>query len=177
MANLVQQVANSQAAVPNSGTLNLTFPVAPSAGDVLVMFYAGGLNGTLTIGGGGVSQWHFLESAVHEDVLIAYGKVISALNTLFIENLGGTADICVICTDWAGITTDQSAFSAATGTASPTTTATVATSGQENVLFSVGGDTGSMTVGSPGAGWTALTPPTQQPGAKIEAAYRIGRGS
>src|SRR5205807_9698295 len=57
----------------------------------------------------------------------------------------------------------------ATGPASPIATAAVSTANANDLLISVGGDTGGMLPGW----WTAFTAPAQPPHAKIEAAYQV----
>src|SRR5207237_6497350 len=73
--------------------------------------------------------------------------------TLFRSGLAGTLD---------GLDT-------ATGPASPIQTPAMATATANDLLISVGGDTGGMTAGW----WTAFTGPAQQAHAKIEAAYQL----
>jgi len=165
----LQQAANSGTNVPS---LTVTLPQTPRPGDVLVVTNVSN-NTQVSVSGGGVASWNYVWSQAHENTVIVYGTVGSNPdNRVRMDLIGtpsGTGDLTSIVSEWAGLSGTVDGSGTATGTASPIQTGTLTTVNATDLLIAVGGDTGSMTPGS----WTAFTPPTQQPHAKIEAAYQI----
>ena len=97
----------------------------------------------------------------------------SATITLGLIGTPSPGDVASIVSEWSGLTGTADGGGTANGTASPIATVALTTANANDLLISVGGDTGGMTPGSPGAGWTAFTAPAQQPQAAIETAYQI----
>ena len=169
---LVQQAANSGTSVTS---LTVTLPQPPRVGDVLIPTM-GSNNSTVSISGGGVSTWTYIYSEVNQNTIITYGVVDSSPSATITLGLIGTpspGDVASIVSEWSGLTGTADGGGTANGTASPIATVALTTANANDLLISVGGDTGGMTPGSPGAGWTAFTAPAQQPQAAIETAYQI----
>jgi len=167
---LVQQAAAGLTGYP--GYLYVVFNQEPRPGDVLVVTNVSS-NNQVAVSGGGVDSWNYVWSQAHENTVIVYGTVGSNPdNRVRMDLIGtpsGTGDLTSIVSEWAGLSGTVDSSGTATGTASPIQTGTLTTVNATDLLIAVGGDTGSMTPGW----WTAFTPPTQQPHAKIEAAYQI----
>ena len=167
---LIQQAAAGLTGYP--GYLYVVFNQEPRPGDVLVVTNVSS-NNQVNVSGGGVASWNYVWSQAHENTVIVYGTVGSNPdNRVRMDLIGtpsGTGDLTSIVSEWAGLSGTVDGSGTATGTASPIQTATVTTGNANDLLIAVGGDTGSMTPGW----WTAFTPPTQQPHAKIQAAYQI----
>src|SRR5205807_8017778 len=111
-------------------------------------------------------------SQVHENTVIVYGTVGSSPSAILKLTLMGSpnpGDLASVVSEWTGLSGTADGSGTASGTASPIKTAAATTANANDLLIAVGGDTGSMTPGW----WTAFTPPTQQPHAKIEAAYQV----
>ncbi|HTD46175.1 MAG TPA: glycoside hydrolase family 5 protein [bacterium] len=165
---LVQQTANSGA---NIRSLTVTLPQTPRAGDVLIVTNVSN-NRQVNVSGGGVSSWNYIWSQVHENTVIVYGTVDSSPSATLTMTLIGPrsrGDLSSIVSEWSGLTGTLDGSGTATGSASPIGTAVVATANANDLLISVGGDTGGMIPGW----WTAFTAPAQPLHAKIEAAYQV----
>ncbi len=165
---LVQQAANSGT---NITSLTVTLPQVPQAGDVLIVTQASN-NRQVSVAGGGVASWNYIWSQVRENTVIVYGTVGSSPSaTLTMSLIGAPApgDLSSIVSEWSGLAGTLDGLDTATGPASPIQTPAMATANANDLLISVGGDTGGMIPGW----WTAFTGPAQQPHAKIEAAYQI----
>ena len=167
---LIQQAAAGLTGYP--GYLYVVFNQEPRPGDVLVVTNVSS-NNQVNVSGGGVASWNYVWSQAHENTVIVYGTVGSNPdNRVRMDLIGtpsGTGDLTSIVSEWAGLSGTVDSSGTATGTASPIQTGTLTTVNATDLLIAVGGDTGSMTPGW----WTAFTPPTQQPHAKIQAAYQI----
>jgi hypothetical protein len=174
MPTLIQQSKNSATGVAVNGTMTITLPQATTVGNVVVVCNTAN-GGSINMSGGGVGSWTYNFSSVHENAAVVVGRVDGTPSTtLTVTNGGsGTVDICSIAAEFQQISTATDGNATNTGTASPIATASITTTKPTAVLISHGSDTGSMTAGTAGAGWTAFTAPTQQPLAKIESAYRI----
>jgi len=168
---LIQQAAQGLTG-SYPGYLYVVLNQEPRPGDVLVVTNVSN-NRQVAVSGGGVSSWNYVWSQAHENTVIVYGTVGSnPTNEVRMDLIGtpyGTGDLTSIVSEWAGLTGIADGSGTTTGTTSSIRTAAVTTGIANDLLISVGGDTGSMTPGS----WTAFTPPTQQPRAKIQAAYQI----
>ncbi|TMI90241.1 MAG: glycoside hydrolase family 5 protein [Bacillati bacterium ANGP1] len=165
---LVQQAANSGA---NITALTVTLPQVPQAGDVLVVANVSN-NNQVDVSGGGVSSWNYIWSQVRENTVIVYGIVDSSPSAALTMRLIGApspGDLSSIVSEWSGLSGTLDGLDTATGPASPIATAAMATANGNDLLISVGGDTGGMLPGW----WTAFSAAAQQPHAKIEAAYQV----
>jgi len=170
--SLIQQAANSGTGITS---LTVTLPQTPQLGDVLIVTEVSNYN-RAGVSGGGVSSWTYIWSQANENTVIVYsivGSSPSATLTITLVATPSPGDLCAVVSEWSGLSGATDGTGIATGTASPITTAPITTANATDLLISVRGDTGSMTPGSPGTGWTAFTAPPQQPKAQIEAAYQI----
>jgi len=133
-------------------------------------------NSQVVVSGGGVSSWNYIWSQAHENTVIVYGTVVDSNPSYYVTmdlvgtpSPGGDNELVSTVSEWAGLSGTPDGSGTATGTASSIRTAALTPANASDLLIAVGGDTGSMTPGW----WTAFTPPTQQPHAKIQAAYQI----
>ena len=119
-----------------------------------------------------MASWNYIWSQVRENTVIVYGIVDSSPSAALTMRLIGApspGDLSSIVSEWSGLSGTLDGSGTATGPASPIATAAVSTANANDLLISVGGDTGGMLPGW----WTAFTAPAQPPHAKIEAAYQV----
>jgi len=156
-ATLVQQ----QVAHADQGTLLVTLPALPAAGNVLVMIGADEHAPLTNVTGGGVPTWTLIaRSNDYTNVEIWYGVTDGSSATVTLHGpLADTHPIFANVSEWSGLagTVDASRFNS--GLATPADPLAITTTHAHDLVLLGVGDLTPNTFGIPGPGaWTALTP-------------------
>lgn len=153
---LVQQITNYAASGP---TLAATLPIAPKAGNVLVMIGANLAGGLTSVTGGGVGSWTLATLSVdNANTEIWFGVTNGTSAMVTITRTTSVSPTWMSVTEWSGLATTNTLdmATAASGSTSPAAAGSITTSGPALVLFSIA-DQAPTTFGSPTPGtWTAL---------------------
>jgi len=153
---LQQQITNY---VATGASLSATLPATPTSGDVLVMIGATPAGALTSVTGGSASWTLATRSTVNANIEMWYAVADGSSPTVTIARTSNATVMWLAVSEWSGLTTpvvlDDSI--ATSGTTSPASAGSIATTGPALVLFGVA-DGSPNTFGAPAPGtWTLMT--------------------
>jgi len=116
-----------------------------------------------SVTGGGVATWtQAAASLTNANIEVWVGVTNGSSATVTIACAANTTSMDISVTEWAGLVTTNlvDAGAATSGTTSPADAGPITTTHAHDLLLFGAADGAPNTWGSPGAGWTALTPMT-----------------